>query len=167
MKNVIKKIYRKSNQIFSCLIIGLLVSAVLNAAVCQTVEVSGSSMEPTFHDGNKLLMEKISYRFRFPERFDVIVFPRNGNYFLIKRIIGMPNETVFIDGTGKIFVDGQVLEENYGMEEISDAGLAGKTVTLGDNEYFVLGDNRNASMDSRNEKIGNVRLEDITGKIMR
>lgn len=79
----------------------------------------------------------------------------------------MPNETVFIDSAGNIFVDGQVLEENYGMEEISDAGLAGKTVTLGDNEYFVLGDNRNASMDSRSEKIGNVRLEDITGKIMR
>lgn len=167
MKSVVKKIYQESNQVFSCLLIGLLIAVIMNIYACQTVEVSGSSMEPTFHDGNKLLMEKVSYRFHFPERFDVIVFPRNGNYFLIKRIIGMPDETVFIDSEGKIFIDGQVLEENYGMEGISDAGLAGKTVTLGENEYFVLGDNRNASLDSRSEKIGNVRLEDIAGKIMR
>ena len=167
MKSIIKKFFQKSNHIFSCLIVGLSITAILNIFVCQTVEVSGSSMEPTFQDGNKLLMEKISYRFHSPERFDIIVFPRNGNYFLIKRIIGMPNETVFINSMGEIFIDGQLLEEKYGMEEISDAGLAEGTVTLGDNEYFVLGDNRNASLDSRSEHIGNVRLEDITGKIMR
>lgn len=167
MKSIIKKFCQESNHVFSCLIAGLLIATILNSYVCQTVEVSGSSMEPTFHDGNRLLMEKISYRFHYPKRFDIIVFPRNGNYFLIKRIIGMPNETVFISSMGEIFIDGQLLEDKYGKEKISDAGLAGRAVTLGDNEYFVLGDNRNDSLDSRSERVGNVRIEDILGKIMR
>lgn len=160
-------VFIKINHLLTNITIGLLIAVVLNGYVCQMVKVSGTSMEPTFLAGSKLVMEKISYKLHTPDRFDVIVFPRNGNYFLVKRIIGMPNETVYINGLGEIFINGQLLVENYGTEKILCAGIAENTVTLGKNEYFVLGDNRNASLDSRSEYIGNVKLEEITGKIMR
>lgn len=167
MKFSIKRLFDKTNNMFLYAILGLFIAVLLNQYVCQKVRVTGSSMEPTFHDGNNLFMEKISYRIHTPNRFDIIVFTQNGDYFLIKRIIGMPYETVFINNIGEIFIDGQLLEENYGKDKMLEAGVAGCTVKLGENEYFVLGDNRNASLDSRNKYIGNVKLEDITGKIVR
>lgn len=149
-----------------CVVIGLSVSAIINIFVCQSVSVSGSSMEPSYHDGDRLIMEKVSYRVGNPERFDVVVFPRNGNYYLVKRVIGLPGETVHISSSGEIFIDGRLLEESYGMESIDDAGIAGNSVVLGIGEYFVLGDNRNNSADSRNAGIGNVSIGEISGKIM-
>lgn len=149
-----------------CALIGLSVSAVINIFVCQSVSVSGSSMEPSYHDGDRLIMEKVSYRVGAPERFDVVVFPRSGNYYLVKRIIGLPGETVYINSNGEIFIDGTLLEESYGMGRIEDAGIAENAVILGSGEYFVLGDNRNNSADSRNAGIGNVSISEISGKIM-
>lgn len=165
-KAAIKRMIKKMQGLMCCVITGLSVSAMINIFVCQSVSVSGDSMEPSYHDGDRLVMEKVSYRMGVPERFDVVVFPRRGNYYLVKRIIGLPGETVQISAGGDIFIDGRLLEEDYGMEPIDDAGIAENGVMLGENEYFVLGDNRNHSVDSRNAGIGNVSIDEITGKIV-
>ena len=134
--------------------------------VGQRTQVSGSSMEATLSDGDNLIVDKISYRFHDPERSDIIVFPYKyeKNTFYIKRIIGLPGETVQIDEQGNIYVDGEVLDESYGREVILDPGEAEEPITLEDDEYFVLGDNRNASSDSRDPSVGKILGEDIIGR---
>ena len=111
-------------------------------------------------------MDKISYRFHAPERFDIIVFPfqQEEDTYYIKRIIGLPGETVQIDEAGSIFIDGEVLEESYGREVMLDQGQAAVSIELGEDEYFVLGDNRNASSDSRDPRVGVVHRKDIIGR---
>lgn len=134
--------------------------------VGQRTQVSGSSMESTLSDGDNLIVDKISYRFSDPERFDIIVFPYKyeNNTYYIKRIIGLPGETVQIDDAGNIYVDGNVLEESYGREVILSPGEAAEPIELGEDEYFVLGDNRNASSDSRDPSVGKILGEDIVGR---
>lgn len=132
--------------------------------VGQRTVVMGSSMEPTLYDGDNLIVDKISYRFREPERYDVIVFPYEDGTYYIKRIIGLPGEQVRIDENGSIYINEERISESYGKEVIEDPGCAGETVTLGENEYFVLGDNRNNSMDSRDERVGLIQRERIMGK---
>lgn len=134
--------------------------------VGQRTIVDGSSMEPTLSDGDNLIVDKISYRFHDPERFDIIIFPYkfddSENY--IKRIIGLPGETVWIDSSGTIYINGEKLPEDYGLETIQNAGLAASPITLGDDEYFVLGDNRNNSEDSRFPDVGLIKRSDIIGR---
>ncbi|MCI8544187.1 MAG: signal peptidase I [Lachnospiraceae bacterium] len=136
--------------------------------VGQRTEVDGSSMEPMLSDMDNLIVDKITYRFADPKRFDIIVFPfkQQENTFYIKRIIGLPGETVQIDVQGNIYINGEVLEESYGREVISPehVGIAIDPIVLGEDEYFVMGDNRNNSMDSRAEIIGNIKREDIVGR---
>lgn len=153
-------------------------SVIINVVICfavvflitnyvgQRTVVSGSSMEDTLSDGDNLIVDKISYKFHDPERFDVVVFPYQyeEDTYYIKRIIGLPGETVYIDASGNIYIDGEILDESYGTEVIIQAGLASTEITLGDDEYFVLGDNRNNSTDSRFESVGNIKGEDIVGK---
>lgn len=134
--------------------------------VGQRTQVSGSSMESTLSDKDNLIVDKISYRFHAPERFDIIVFPylHKEDTYYIKRIIGLPGETVQIDEEGNIYINGSVLEESYGREVISNPGTAAEPITLGDDEYFVLGDNRNASSDSRDPNVGLILRENIIGR---
>ena len=143
----------------------LLITFLIVHFVGQRTEVIGNSMVPTLADGDNLIVDKISYRFRDPERFDIIVFPSpdepGKNY--IKRIIGLPGETVQIDGN-VIYINGQVLEENYGAEPMQYSGTAQEGVILGEDEYFVLGDNRNVSKDSRYDIVGNISRDDIIGR---
>ncbi|MCI8299599.1 MAG: signal peptidase I [Lachnospiraceae bacterium] len=134
--------------------------------VGQRTQVSGTSMEYTLSDGDNLIVDKISYRFRKPERFDIVVFPfqyKEDTYY-IKRIIGLPGETVQIDSNGVIYIDGEELEESYGREVIQNPGEAAEPVELGEDEYFVLGDNRNASSDSRDPSVGKVLGKDFVGR---
>lgn len=134
--------------------------------VGQRTEVIGTSMEYTLSDGDNLIVDKISYRFHDPERFDIIVFPfqyKEDTYY-IKRIIGLPGETVQIDANGIIYINGEELQESYGREVIKDPGTAAEPITLGEDEYFVLGDNRNASSDSRDPSVGLIKREDIIGR---
>ena len=123
-------------------------------------------MEPQLRHEDNLIVDKITYRFREPERFDIIVFPfeYEDNTFYIKRIIGLPGETVQIDRDGNIFINGEILEEGYGKEVIQEPGRAYEPITLGEDEYFVLGDNRNNSSDSRDMSVGNVRRDKIIGR---
>lgn len=132
--------------------------------VGQRTMVDGRSMNPTLNDGDNLIVEKLSYRFHDPERFDIIVFPFDDTKFYIKRIIGLPGETVQIDYDGNIYINGEILEENYGLETILDPGRAAEPITLGDDEYFVLGDNRNNSKDGRNPAVGNIKRDKIVGR---
>jgi len=136
--------------------------------VGQRTEVEGASMENTLHNGDNLIVDKLSYRFHDPERFDIIVFPFQfqDNTYYIKRIIGLPGETVQIMDDGSIDINGEKLEENYGMEVIKPEtiGRAAEPIELGDDEYFVMGDNRNNSSDSRTDMVGNIKRENIIGK---
>lgn len=134
--------------------------------VGQRTQVQGSSMEPKLSTEDNLIVDKISYRFHDPERFDIIVFPfqYEEDTFYIKRIIGLPGETVQIDEEGNIMIDGEILEESYGKEVILNPGRAYEPVELEEDEYFVMGDNRNNSTDSRDPSVGNIHREDIIGR---
>ena len=136
--------------------------------VGQRTEVEGASMENTLHNGDNLIVDKLRYRFHDTERFDIIVFPFQfqDNTYYIKRIIGLPGETVQIMDDGSIYINGEKLEENYGMEVIKPEtiGRAAEPIELGDDEYFVMGDNRNNSSDSRTDMVGNIKRENIIGK---
>jgi signal peptidase I len=162
MKNVLKEIL--STSIY--LLVVLCVCYLIVTYVGQRTQVSGHSMENTLSDNDHLFVDKISYRFKDPQRFDIIVFPPqyDPSTYYIKRIIGLPNETVQIDTDGNIYIDGEILEESYGKEVIQNPGRAIEPIVLGDDEYFVMGDNRNNSSDSRDPAVGNIKREDIIGK---
>lgn len=145
-------------------IIGL--TYIIITYVGQRTRVDGSSMETTLSDGDHLLVDKISYRFKEPERYDIIVFPylHEEKVYYIKRIIGLPGETVqVIDGY--VYVNGEMLDSDvYGAEVMEDAEMAADPLTLGEDEYFVLGDNRNHSADSRDPSVGLIKRKNIMGK---
>ena len=139
--------------------------------VLQRTIVDGDSMANTLLDGEHLYVEKISYRIDALDRFDIIVFyphGRESDDYYVKRIIGLPGETVQIIGSD-IYINGEILDEDYGLEPIEDPGRAADLITLADDEYFVLGDNRNISKDSRMGGaigVGNVKKENIGGKVI-
>ena len=127
--------------------------------------VDGKSMMPTLHNGDNLLVDKLTYRFRDPERYEIVVFPykHEENVYYIKRIIGLPGETVqVLDGS--VYIDGEKLEKDYGAELMEDPGIAAEPIELGEGEYFVLGDNRNHSSDSRMASVGVLKREDLVGR---
>lgn len=134
--------------------------------VGQRTQVQGSSMEPKLSSDDNLIVDKISYCFHDPERFDIVVFPfrYEENTFYIKRVIGLPGETIRIDEMGNILIDGNILEESYGKEVIQNPGRAYEEIVLADDEYFLMGDNRNNSTDSRDPSVGNVRRDEIVGR---
>lgn len=134
--------------------------------VGQRTVVDGSSMSPTLSDKDNLIVDKISYRFSDPKRFDVVVFPYQHakRTYYIKRIIGLPGEEVYIDPEGTIYINGEILEEDYGAEPIMNAGRADTPILLGPDEYFVMGDNRNNSSDSRDYMVGNINRKDLIGR---
>lgn len=162
MKNVMKEILSTSLY----LLVVLCLTYLVIHFVGQRTVVDGSSMENTLQDGDNLIVDKLSYRFHDPERFDVIVFPfqYKKNTYYIKRVIGLPGETVYIDENGSIYINDELLEENYGKDVIANPGTAFQPIFLGDDEYFVLGDNRNNSSDSREPSVGNIKKENIIGK---
>lgn len=133
--------------------------------VVGQVQVDGPSMNDTLQDQDRVLINKFTYRVRNLDRFDVVVFKYayDTETDYIKRVIGLPGETVRIDMDGQIFVNDQLLEENYGKEVMEDPGIAKDGITLGEDEYFVLGDNRNNSSDSRDPDVGAVSKSQIRG----
>ena len=127
--------------------------------------VNGRSMENSLYNGDNIWIDKMSYRFSGPKRYDIIVFPYQGeDVYFIKRVIGLPGETVQIVEGGVILINGEPLSESYGKEPIVNSGIASAPITLGKDEYFVLGDNRNDSRDSRFPEVGNISKDDIIGK---
>lgn len=154
-------------EMFQFGIIALIIVFPVRIFIAQPFIVSGSSMEPTFDTGEYLIVDELSYRFEEPKRGDVVIFryPLDTSKFFIKRIIGLPGEVVSIRG-GNVFIteeDGSVfqLEESYLRYE---DGSTNTTTTLGKDEYFVMGDNRPASSDSR--IWGPLPREDIVGRAL-
>jgi signal peptidase I len=155
-------------EILKIVIISLAIIIPIRYFLIQPFYVKGASMDPNFFDGDYLIIDEISYRFSAPEREDVIIFryPLDQSQFFIKRIIGLPGETVKVED-GKVFIKNKsiasgefVLDESSYLENISTAGNV--EMSLGDDEYFVLGDNRDASSDSR--KWGAIKKDYIIGR---
>ena len=148
-------------------VLAFLIIIPIRTFIAQPFIVSGSSMYPTFQDGNYLIVDQISYRFEDPNRGDIIVFrfPKDKKKFFIKRIIGLPNESIKIDGS-KITImndnhpDGFDLNEQY----VKNLAFDNMTVVLGNDEFFVMGDNRSSSSDSRSW--GNVKENLIIGHVL-
>lgn len=163
-----KKVLRELFSTGLYLLVVLLLTSLVIRYIGQRTMVEGISMEPTLYDGDNLILDKVTYRFSDPKRFDIVVFPfkykEKTNY--IKRIISLPGETVQIDEYGCIYINGEILPESYGKEIISSdrIGLAYEPIVLGEDEYFVMGDNRNHSTDSRTEVVGNVKRSEIIGR---
>lgn len=126
--------------------------------------VDGNSMEPNYHNGDILKINSVAYLTSEPQRYDVIAV-HTPSMDLIKRIIALPGETVCIDENGEVLINGEIIEDPFAKEAIKQdmRGLAADIITLKDNEYFVMGDNRNASTDSRT--IGPIQKKQIIGKI--
>ncbi|MCB7303292.1 signal peptidase I [Bariatricus massiliensis] len=132
----------------------------------QRISNIGDSMNPVLKNGDVVLVNRILYDASSPKRGDIIVFKPNGNENLhsyVKRIVGLPGETVQIKD-GAVYIDGKKLKESYKTTSLEEAGLAAEEITLGGNEFFVLGDNRESSEDSRMADIGNVKRSEIEGK---
>jgi len=125
----------------------------------------GSSMEPVIYSGQNVLINRVAYNMSSPQRGDVIVFKPNGNknsHFYIKRVVGLPGETVQIYN-GKVYINGAVLNDDV-ASDTKEGGIATQEIVLATDEYFVLGDNRVNSEDSRSANIGNVKTSMIEGK---
>lgn len=132
----------------------------------EKTNVIGISMEGTLSNHDPIIIDKFSYRVSDPKRFDVIVFKQSGrehSYYNIKRIIGLPGETLQFK-EGNILINGEIVEDVVNAEPMANYGLATEPIILEENEYFVLGDNRNNSEDSRFASIGTITREEIIGK---
>ncbi len=153
--------------IIETIVMALAIFVIVYLFLFQPHKVSGNSMFPNFHDVEFILTDKLSYRFNFPKKGDVVVFrsPQNKRFDYIKRIIGMPKDTVLIEN-GYVYVNDQKINEAYLPEDFLTSGgqyiPEGLLTTVPENEYFVLGDNRNQSSDSR--EFGTIKKEDIVGR---
>lgn len=127
------------------------------------ITINGQSMQPLLNSGDVVLMNRLSYDFGKPKRMDVVVFEREDKKTNVKRVIGIPGDVVQIK-EGRVYVNGEVIDDEK-LGSVALAGLAENPVELGDREYFLLGDNRDSSEDSRFANVGNVKEEQILGKI--
>lgn len=162
---------KNGKMIIEILIYGIalfLCAFVIPKYVVQRTIVEGDSMEPNYHDKENVLVEKISVHTNHIDRFDVIVFypyGRSSSEYFVKRVIGLPGEKIQILDSD-IYINDTLLDENYGKDPMDHGGIAEEPIVLGEDEYFVLGDNRLISQDSRAESVGPVKKENIGGKVI-
>lgn len=167
MIEIVKKIGKFFLDMIETVVMALAFFVMMYLFLFQPHQVQGNSMLPNFHDQEYLLTDKISYKIGEPKRGDVVIFkaPKNEEYDYIKRIIGLPGESVGLLG-GKIYLNGIPLKENYLPSELATNGESflkeGQTVPVAPDNYFVLGDNRPHSSDSRDW--GPVPKQNIIGK---
>lgn len=138
------------------------------AVFCFGIRTSviGMSMEPTLYNSQEILIDRFSYFIVGPQRGDVVVFLPNGNensHYYVKRVIGIPGDTISIQD-GQVMIDGLPYEEEGIYDKMESGGIAETAITLGEDEYFVLGDNRNSSEDSRSSNVGIVMRDYIIGR---
>lgn len=137
-------------------IIIILFIILIRTFIATPVRVNGSSMFPTLHDKDTMILYKLTKKFKGINRFDIVVVESNGKY-IIKRVIGLPGESVMYSDN-KLYINGKVIEDNYSKSETENF----ENVILKDDEYFVMGDNREVSKDSR--VIGPINVKNIKGK---
>ena len=161
----VKKIIKEIVIWLLLIVLTITASYFITTNVFVKTAVAGVSMEPTLMEGQVVIVNKIEYYLKSPKRNDVIVYKqsnREHSYYEIKRVIGLPGETVKIKN-GIIYINDEALKEKVKTETIENAGLAEEGIKLDDNEYFVLGDNRVGSEDSRTSTIGNITKDMIIG----
>ena len=144
----------------------VLLAFVLVFLVGMKISVIGVSMEPALYNGQEIFINRFIYKLFQPGRGDIIAFLPNGNqnsHYYLKRVVGLPGERIQIIG-GYVYIDGELLDEGDTYDKISDPGIAENEVILGSDEYFVLGDNRNASSDSRDPSVGLIHRDKIVGR---
>lgn len=142
-----------------------LLAVVLVFCIGMKTSVIGSSMEPTLYNGQEIFLNRLVYKVTSPQKGDVVVFWPNGNgklHFYVKRVIGVPGDTLYIK-SGILYVNGEK-EEEYFNDKIAEPGILETELTLGEDEYFVMGDNCNSSEDSRSANIGSIKKSYIIGK---
>lgn len=157
MKNMLKK----AGLVLAAFFFIYGVASFLNDYLLQAEKIQGASMEPLLTDGEMVFVSDIPFWLSKPKRFHVIAFEKENNLY-VKRIVGLPGERVAIKN-GNIYIDGKVVPENFGKEPISQDM---EEMVLKNDEYFVLGDNRNFSTDSRSREIGVVKTKQIKGKVL-
>lgn len=178
-KSGVVKVPKKKKRVFRWSVLANAAAWILKiAVVClfafvfvwyfgQKVSTVGDSMNPVLYNGDVTLVNRIIYNASAPKRGDIIVFKPKGNensHYYIKRIIGLPGETIeFLEG--EIYINGEKLTEDYTTTEIKDVGIVKEKMELSGDEYFVLGDNRANSEDSRMADVGNVKRSYIYGKV--
>lgn len=157
------------------IILCIIITCLFRTFILQSVTVHGQSMYPTFigaeensdQKGDFLLVSKFPYLLNEPERFDIVVISSEIlQKKIIKRIIGLPGEMILIKN-GQVYINGELLEESYCLENILDPGIAETEILIKENEYFILGDNCNNSLDSRSELIGCINKKYILGKVIK
>ncbi len=164
-----KKVSQSASKNIALLIVEILIALFLAFVVVYSVgmkvTVSGNSMESTVSDGDRVFVNRLVYSLSEPKAGDVIVFLPNGNeksHYYVKRVVAVSGDTVQISD-GVLYVNGEMYDEED-TEAIVNAGLAEEEITVGEDEYFVLGDNRNSSEDSRYANIGNIKKDYVVGK---
>lgn len=153
-------------EVIKVVVISLAIIIPVRYFLIQPFYVKGSSMEPNFHDYEYLIIDELTYRFNDPVRGDVVVLndPRDHSQYFIKRIVGLPGDEVRIED-GDVQINGVNLDETSYLDEdvVTDSALGERTFTVEENEYFVMGDNRPASYDSR--RFGPVSEDDFVGRV--
>ena len=146
-----------------CVVIAIVIALIITNFVASHTKVEGNSMESTLENGDDIIVEKFSYLTNNPERYEIIVFRESESVNYIKRVIALQGETIQIT-EGKIYINERAIFDAYGNAKMEDGGIAEKPLKLGQDEYFVLGDNRNASKDSRDKAVGVIKRDQIIGK---
>ena len=147
------------------IIMSIVLAVMIVYCVGMKTTVIGASMEPSLYNGQNILLNRVIYKIISPKVGDVVVFLPNGNekaHYYAKRVVAVPGDELIVKN-GILYVNGEV-QDDYFNDKIAEAGLAENSIILGDNEYFVIGDNCNNSEDSRSANIGNIKKEHIIGK---
>ncbi|MDD2973430.1 MAG: signal peptidase I [Lachnospiraceae bacterium] len=149
-----------------CIVVSIFLAFVCVYAFGLRTSVIGASMETSLYNGQEILVNRLIYQVSSPKRDDIVVFLPNGNHnthYYVKRVVAVPGELVQIK-EGKLYVNG-VLQDSIAYDKIADPGIAENELKLGNDEYFVLGDNVNSSEDSRSGNIAAIKKDTIYGKV--
>lgn len=149
------------------ILIVILLAFLVVRFLAQTLTVRGESLEETFYNGDVVLVNKLIYRIQEPKKYDMVVFRTDSNeesHYFIKRIVAVPGDKVLIED-GILKVNGEEISAFPAFSEIKNPGLASEEIILGEDEYFVMGDNCNNSEDSRVASVGNIKRDNMIGKV--